>query len=242
MKTKTPIIALAGIVVLGSVALALAVTTGESADPSAADEPGEPTASESRASAEGGGSERGAEAGSERDERAEARAGEDAPRREREGGAAAEAAGGAAAEGEYVEYVREDGAVVRDHREGASERERGMSGVGDPRLAPETADRVTTDTVREVRDALRPEVADCRSRHAPDAEAGSALQARITFSVAGGTLTVDEVSTRSRGLPDPGELESCVEAAASALELDVAGAEDVDGHPIQLPFRIGPRE
>lgn len=140
----------------------------------------------------------------------------------------------------YREYEREDGAVVRDHREDADERPRGMGGVRDPRQAPETAENVETETVLAVREELRPSVHACRSEHAEDAEEGSAVQARITFSVSAEQLTVDDVATTSRGLSEPDDLEDCVDSAASELALDVPGAEDVEGHPIDLPFRIGP--
>ncbi len=139
------------------------------------------------------------------------------------------------------EYTRDDGATVRDHREGAAERGPRIAGLSDPRQAPPTADQVTPDTVLAVRNALRPGVHECRREHASDAEEGSAVRARVTFSVASERLTVDDVSTTSRGLGEADALESCIESAAYDIALDVGGAEDVQGHPIDLPFRIGPQ-
>ncbi len=143
-------------------------------------------------------------------------------------------------ERDYVEYRRSDGSIVRDHREGAQEGQPSFGGLADSRQLPPTAEKVRPQTVVAVRDALRPSVRRCAREHAPEAEAGSAVRARVTFSVAAETLTVDDVSTSSIGLPSPGALEGCIESDALGLTLPVAGAEDVEGHPIDLPFRVGP--
>jgi hypothetical protein len=142
--------------------------------------------------------------------------------------------------GEYLQYRRDDGAIVRDHREGAADREPSFGGLSDPRQLPPTAEQVRPQTVLAVRDALRPAVRRCANEHAPEAEVGSAVRARVTFTIAAQRLTVDDVSTASRGLADAGALEGCVASAARDLSLTIAGAEDVEGHPIDLPFRVGP--
>jgi hypothetical protein len=142
--------------------------------------------------------------------------------------------------GEYRQYRRDDGAIVRDHREGAADREPSFGGLSDPRQLPPTAEKVRPQTVIAVRDALRPAVRRCANEHAPEAEVGSAVRARLTFTVAAERLTVDDVSMASRGLADTGPLEGCIASAARDLSLTIAGAEDVEGHPIDLPFRVGP--
>jgi hypothetical protein len=44
----------------------------------------------------------------------------------------------------------------------------------------------------------------------------------------------------SQGLAGASSLEACIESAARDVALAVAGAEDVEGHPVDLPFRVGP--
>lgn len=124
-----------------------------------------------------------------------------------------------------VEYTRDDGTVVRDHR-----RE-----VDKPPVPRPIADA----QLLELRLDLRPIVKDCAQPiRARDSRLRGQLQARLRVSVTDGTATVEEAELSLTGLEDD-EFLACVKRGFDGATLAMPeGQDDVDSTFVTMPFKV----
>lgn len=143
---------------------------------------------------------------------------------------------GAASGGPRV-YVREDGALVRDHRK-RNTLPMSSTPVSRPRRTVTTVDPTT---VIAVRNAMRPIVYGC-ARETPATSMGAEprLQGVVVISIAASKLTIDDVEVSTVDLDEPaaGQLRDCVTQSVKPLALTIPGSADVAGHTLTLPFRL----
>lgn len=130
------------------------------------------------------------------------------------------------------EYVRDDGAVIRDHRVGG----------GNPLLenatpGPAGVRKMDAESIMAVRGALRPIMRECSEIDGLDLGAKGQLQTVVKVTVVGGVLTVDSAEAQTAEIGNPQPLIDCVKTKARELKIKVPG-EDISGYPLTMPFRI----
>ncbi len=134
-------------------------------------------------------------------------------------------------------YVRDDGALVRDHR-GASAKPMMHSTSRRPNTGSRKAD---PRTVVAVRNAVRPLVRAC-SETLDKSNWGSApaIQTEVVIRVESGDLTVDRAYTQSRDVADDQReaLTTCVTGKVEAVELRLGEQADISEYTLTLPFRL----
>jgi hypothetical protein len=143
---------------------------------------------------------------------------------------------GAPAAGPRV-YVRDDGALVRDHRT----RDAPPMMSGTVRRPQRDVVKVEPTTVVAVRNAMRPIVYRC-SAETPETSLGAEprLQGRVVISITDGSLGVDDVVITAVDVQEPAasQLRECVSQDLKLVTLGIPGAADVTGHALTLPFRL----
>lgn len=125
-----------------------------------------------------------------------------------------------------LEYVRDDGTRVRDHRAG---------GPG-PALRPRPVSR---PALLKMRNDIRPLVKSCgKPLRQRERTLRGKMQADLTISIRAGRVTVEALDLQVQGLEDS-SFTDCVRSALEGLELDAPDDQaDVSRHTLSLPFKI----
>ena len=150
------------------------------------------------------------------------------------------AAGDAAAEvaevAEVREFVRDDGTVVRDHRQNASAPD--LTGAI-PR--PPSMTLFTSGTMRSVRNAVYPLLTSC-GRGATRTQPGEQQRVRVDalVNVEAGTLSLLKLTLRAAELEaaDLAAIEECVRTGTAGLTLSTDGQRDVSGSVMSLNLPV----
>lgn len=132
-----------------------------------------------------------------------------------------------------VEYVRNDGSEVRDHRKNPP-----LPQLESAARAPaKGVAQVAPIVLMKLRKTLRPEVGQCAEKHAAGVEDARA-QVVVTASIAEEQMNIDKMVITTEGLDDDAERAfiSCVEQQVGDRELVMDGAEDVSAHTMTFPF------
>lgn len=133
-------------------------------------------------------------------------------------------------------FVRDDGALVREHRQNAPEP--GLRGTV-PRPGVEA--KVAPSMILAVRNAMRPIVHACaRSLPGDATRQDPRVQSQVIVSIDGGRLVVDEAIVEPGGMSeaDAGILRECVESQVEALVLPADEHPVVSRHTLRLPYRL----
>jgi hypothetical protein len=124
-----------------------------------------------------------------------------------------------------VEYVKDDGTVVRDHRAGSR-----------PPMAPRP---VKKPTLLKIRNDIRPLVKECgKALRQRDSSIRGKIQTDMTVSIKGDRIKVESLDLQVQGLEDS-EYTTCVRGALEGLELYAPdGQDDVERHTMSFPFSV----
>lgn len=124
----------------------------------------------------------------------------------------------------FVEYIKDDGTVVRDHR--GSEQEIVVRKVAG-----------TTDI--KVRRDVRPLFKECgKQLRSRDRRARGRVQAVMTTSIRNGRIKVDALDLQVEGLDDSSYTD-CVREQVEGLELYAPdGQDDVEKHTMTIQFKV----
>lgn len=134
-------------------------------------------------------------------------------------------------------YVRDDGTVVRDHRD-----EPGPQNLDRRVSPPKEISPVQPEVLAAVRRSVRPGMMNCIAEMPEQSlEEGAKAQAELTVSIVDALLQVDELVVRTEGVPESEELRSCVREAILGHEVMVEGAKDVKSYVMNFPYRLGKR-
>jgi len=126
--------------------------------------------------------------------------------------------------GRTIEYVKDDGTVVRDHR----------AETAPPRPRP-----VSRPTLLKMRNDLVPLIKECgKALRQRDRTARGKMQADMTVSIRDGRIRIDALDLQVQGLTDS-EYPDCVRKTLEGLELFAAdGQDDVEKHTMSFPFKV----
>ena len=125
-----------------------------------------------------------------------------------------------------LEYVRDDGTQVRDHRASESPNELQPRPVSRPALL-------------KIRNDINPLIKECgKALRQRDRAVRGKMQTDLTISVSDGRIRVEALDLQVQGLDDS-EYTSCVRQALEGLELFAPdGQADVERHTLSLPFKV----
>jgi hypothetical protein len=123
------------------------------------------------------------------------------------------------------------GETTRDHR--------GQGVVAARRRPGDPPVRVVqTPVIRDLREALRPELKKCSDQFAGDVEPNAQIRGSLRVAVRSGVVTVLDVKVDHSGVPESSGLIECARKAFASAEVRADGHAEVESHTLRLPFRI----
>jgi hypothetical protein len=97
---------------------------------------------------------------------------------------------------------------------------------------------VQPPVIRDLRQAVRPELKKCSDEFAGDVEPNAQIRGSLRVSVHSGVVSVLDVEVDQSGVPESSGLIECARKAFAAAELRADGHAEVESHTLRLPFRI----
>ncbi len=131
-----------------------------------------------------------------------------------------------------LEYVRNDGSEVRDHRKNPP-----IPQLETTASAPKSASKVAPKVVMQLRRDFRPVIEDCKKAHASNDQEARA-QVVVKTSLVEETLSIDSLEVSTRGMESGDAFVKCVDEQMRDHTAQIEGAADHSGHTMTFPFDL----
>ena len=131
-----------------------------------------------------------------------------------------------------LEYLRNDGSEVRDHRENPP-----MPQLEATAGAPKSIAKVAPKVVMQLRRDFRPIIEDCTNAHAANDQEARA-QVVVKTSLVEEMLSIDSLEVSTRGIEASDAFVKCVDEQMRDHTARIEGAADHSGHTMTFPFDL----